>query len=507
MKAIFLDLAIALVTRDVGDRKRWAILRSWACGRLPVSEYPYVRLHRLAMDHSAINAMLVVSTWTNRNGRNLHDMYVKLRRPTRSPLAHAIQIVSTTVAKRRFTPEQIAPLLRAKFYSACQLRQVHAAVRLLLAQPPEFCLDVLLDAPAHAKFEPDSRTWSLESVFESIMQASLRGGGAIAVARLMADLTILAHAAGYEGRGDGGTNIEIELVNGGIEPVRARVEALLPERNRAAAVKRLDALLPVFGANVLGGTVFSRPWRDLGVLRDPLPGAVDETLQQARWWYPNATIIRAVSERLVSKHPSWPAAAIPDVAQRFPICFHPNLHNFAGIPKAWRLRSEPFTDAEWHALHADLMAVYRRESSPADDEDAVAARWQWRVMPQDRGALQALIDVEYPGMPRELDTDEALDAHPLGVNGLGLQMITVVQQHTGKPGGGRWLAENVTTLRGRPWRMSGDLVRRILTAPWASRHKVEVVAFLTGAQRSGVLSDPILCDRVETWCHGATSSS
>ncbi|KAI9176185.1 hypothetical protein H9P43_006550 [Blastocladiella emersonii ATCC 22665] len=142
----------------------------------------------------------------------------------------------------------------------------------------------------------------------------------------------------------------------------------------------------------------------------------------------------------------------------------------------YRLRPESYTEAEWHAIQLELMAAYQRLWEPSD-VSAATARWEALVTQENRDCLQTLIDLEYPGMPKP-PANEPLDAALFGVNGIGLQMATVIKLHAFGTDSGSGLANNIKTLRGRPWTMSSQCLDQVLPATWAVYHKFKVYSHL-----------------------------
>ncbi|KAI9151057.1 hypothetical protein H9P43_009672 [Blastocladiella emersonii ATCC 22665] len=230
-------------------------------------------------------------------------------------------------------------------------------------------------------------------------------------------------------------------------------------------------------------------------------------------------------------------------------CCYPAIN---WLPDAWVLLVDPLTDDQWRELQQKLVSRFHDAVRcwPTTSERAADA-WEWRVAPVHRRFLQALIDVEYPGAPRihdpvtepvkrpnkiasffnDLFKDRRLkakskalrdsmavslddaagpwpqfaekvepaDVSRIGVNGLGLQMLTVIKQYTGNERNARWLAESVTTLRGQLWRMSPALVDEILSAPWAGAQKRGLAVYFAGARASGVLASEEAYAKVRKW--------
>ncbi|KAI9155864.1 hypothetical protein H9P43_008974 [Blastocladiella emersonii ATCC 22665] len=494
MKRIFIELATALVSRDLGDRKRWSMLRAWTRGRIPLDTNAFARLYTTAFDLSAINAVATLMSLKNRNGRNMYELYYSARK-SGTPIKPAFDLF----VKGDFPPEQVAPVLRATFYSATWRYGLDVLLTHLVKQPPSFQLAVLLDAQARFSGHPDDGDY-LRDFIESLVASLPKSLGSTALSHILIDLTFLAHDAGYTSRRSRTKDdFELHLVNG-IEPVRARIEALLPKRKheRDLAMARLEALNPIIGEHLLHGAPFIDSWEYFGDDVDRTTAVPDEVLQQARWWHPHAVIIGKISTHFATHIPGFQwSAELLEYPARFPICLGPALGRLP-LSTTFRLRSEPYTDAEWHEIHRDVMAAYQRAWEPSD-ADRVSEQWERRVTSMSRDLLQALIDLEYPGIT-EPSADVPLDAAPLGVNGLGLHMATVVKMFAIWDTDGRhWLVDNIKTLRGHPWSMSSKCLDQILEAPWASYYRLETVAFLKLAQEKGPLCDPELCARANDW--------
>ncbi|KAI9190394.1 hypothetical protein H9P43_001828 [Blastocladiella emersonii ATCC 22665] len=107
MKALFVELASALVRADVGDPKKWGMLREWACGELPLDAASYFDIARsgapkpvqcdpfgdyddsdaesLSVDEApappsrghAVAALGVVLQWRNRNGKLMYTTFAE----------------------------------------------------------------------------------------------------------------------------------------------------------------------------------------------------------------------------------------------------------------------------------------------------------------------------------------------------------------------------------------------------------------------------------------------
>ncbi|KAI9188242.1 hypothetical protein H9P43_002633 [Blastocladiella emersonii ATCC 22665] len=327
--------------------------------------------------------MLALVALKNRNGKYLCDTYFLERERSRNVVPHCL----TILADGHFAPDIAAPFLRAKFFSACRVDPEYgpassqAAARALLLADPRTVLEILLDAPRQVKLHAHDRGWSI--------------------------LPVLQHFV---------------------------PESLSP---RAAALAKLDDLLRLVGEHAIGGNVYSAAW---GTIASPLPrvlpGFAREFTEQLRWWRPREATFRALADVVYDMcflgHLS--GAVVTELAQRLPLVL--DRRHFAFPPAyinpngrdACTLRTEMYTDLEWREFHAATVAAAheRWQAKPVILE---SMKYHWsQIMSscKDGAELQALIDVEYPGAPLP-GTNEPLDAAPLGVNGLGLQMIKVAQ--------------------------------------------------------------------------------
>ncbi|KAI9152548.1 hypothetical protein H9P43_009340 [Blastocladiella emersonii ATCC 22665] len=160
-------------------------------------------------------------------------------------------------------------------------------------------------------------------------------------------------------------------------------------------------------------------------------------------------------------------------------------------PNVWTLRTEPYSDLEWRDFHAAVIAA-EHERWRADPKalQSMVSEWERIVRSSDCAAIQALIDLEYPGAPLP-GTNEPLDAAPLGVNGLGLQMITVVKCCLRSPRLKEPFVKGIATLRGRPWHLSPQFVDLLIASWWGPQEQDAVRAFLEAARTDGRITDEL----------------